>query len=111
MKKIIKAKVLVLAGFLIFLSACTSEFDELNTNPNAATDVPATNVLGSSMLNSCYTLFGTRLDCYYTGAYSGFISAPDYEYRVDINNDMWKSMYITLTYAVDAANLAQTRGK
>jgi len=107
MKKIIKAKVLVLAGFLIFLSACTSEFDELNTNPNAATDVPATNVLGSSMLNSCYTLFGTRLDCYYTGAYSGFISAPDYEYRVDINNDMWKSMYITLTYAVDAANLAQ----
>ena len=53
MKKIIKAKVLVLAGFLIFLSACTSEFDELNTNPNAATDVPATNVLGSSMLNSC----------------------------------------------------------
>ena len=58
-----------------------------------------------------YTLFGTRLACYYTGAYSGYISAPDYEYRVDINNDMWRSMYINMTYAVDAMQACAERGK
>ena len=34
MKNIIKIKVLVLAGILIFLSSCTNDFDEMNTNPN-----------------------------------------------------------------------------
>jgi hypothetical protein len=79
----------------------------MNTDPNLATVVPATNVLGSAQLSSAYTLFGTRLACYYTGAWSGMISAPDYEYRVDINNDIWKSMYTNMTYAVDAMRLAK----
>ncbi len=106
MKKNIKVKALLFAGVIALLSACTADFDEMNTSPNSATLVPATNVLGKSMTNSMYTLFGTRLNCYYTGAYSGFIGAPDYEYRVDINNSMWKSMYTAMTYAADAMRLA-----
>jgi hypothetical protein len=97
----------VLACFSLLLSACTKEFDKMNVNPNLATVVPATNVLGSSQISSSNTLFGTRLSCYYAGAYSGYISAPDYEYRVDINNSMWRSMYTTMTYAVDAMRLAK----
>ena len=107
MKNILKTKVSILVGMLIFLTACTKSFDQMNINPNVATIVPATNVLGSSQLLSMRTLFGTRLDCYYAGAYSGYISAPDYEYRVDINNDMWRSMYSTLTFAEDAMRLAK----
>ena len=107
MKNILKTKVSILVGMLIFLTACTKSFDQMNINPNVATVVPATNVLGSSQLLSMRTLFGTRLDCYYAGAYSGYISAPDYEYRVDINNDMWRSMYSTLTFAEDAMRLAK----
>ncbi|QGY46792.1 SusD/RagB family nutrient-binding outer membrane lipoprotein [Maribellus comscasis] len=106
MKNIIRSKVFLLAGIILFVSACTSEFDEMNTSPNSATVVPGTSVLGASMLTSMYTLFGTRLDCYYAGAYSGYISAADYEYRVDINNSMWKSMYTTMTYSTDAMSLA-----
>ena len=107
MKNIIKTKLSLLAGMLILLYGCKKDFDKMNTNPNLATVVPGTNVLGSSELSSVYTLFGTRLDCYYAGAYSGYIGAPDYEYRVDINNDMWRSMYTTMTYAVDAMRLAK----
>jgi hypothetical protein len=107
MKNITKTKLSLLAGMLIFFSACKKDFDKMNTNPNSATVVPASNVLGSSELRSMYTLFGTRLDCYYTGAYSGYIGAPDYEYRVDINNGMWINMYTTLTYAEDAMRLAK----
>ena len=101
------ARLIFFAGILSILSSCTKEFDKMNVNPNLPTVVPASNVLGSSELSSMYTLFGTRLDLYYAGAYSGFIGAPDYEYRVDINNDMWRSMYITMTYAEDAMRLAK----
>ena len=107
MKNITKTKLSLLAGMLILLYGCKKDFDKMNTNPNSATVVPGTNVLGSSELSSVYTLFGTRLDCYYAGAYSGYIGAPDYEYRVDINNDMWRSMYTTMTYAEDAMRLAK----
>ena len=110
MKNKNKTKVLLIAGVMMLLSSCTADFDEMNISPNSATLVPATNVLGSAMTTSMYTLFGTRLDCYYTGAYSGYISAPDYEYRVDINNSMWQSMYITMTYATDAMRLAMDEG-
>ncbi len=107
MKNIIKIKLSFLAGALVFFSACKKDFEKMNTNPNSATTVPASNVLGSSELSSMYTLFGTRLDCYYAGAYAGYIGAPDYEYRVDINNGMWINMYTTMTYAVDAMRLAK----
>ena len=110
MKNIIKIKVSILAGVLIFFCACTKNFDEMNKNPNSAEVVPATNVLGSSELSSVNTLFETRLDCYYAGAYSGYIGAPDYEYRVDINNSMWRQMFLSMTRAVDAMRLAKIEG-
>ncbi len=110
MKNINKTSVSILAGLLIFFSACTEDFEKMNTNPNLAEVVPATNVLGSAELSSMYTLFDTRLNCYYAGAYSGFISAPDYEYRVDINNSMWRSMYTNMTFADDAMRLAKDEG-
>jgi hypothetical protein len=107
MKNINKMALLFVAGAMIFCCSCTKDFDKMNINPNLATVVPATNVLGSAELSSMYTLFGTRLACYYTGAYSGFIGAPDYEYRVDINNGMWRDMYTNMTYADDAMRLAK----
>jgi len=110
MKNIIKSKVFLLTGVFLTVAGCTTDFDEMNTSPNSATVVPGTNVLGSSMITSVETLFGTRLDCYYAGAYSGYIGAPDYEYRVDINNSMWRSMYTSMTYATDAIRLAVEEG-
>lgn len=109
MKKLSIIKAIMLTGMFVLLNGCTTKFDELNVSPNSATVVPASNVLGRGILSITGTLFGERLDIYYAGSYSGHlaaIGAGDYEYRVDINNSMWRGMYIGMTYLVDAANVA-----
>lgn len=113
MKKISIIQSLFMTFIFSILFGCTSSFDELNTNPNAAEVVPATNVLARGIIDLSGTLFGERLDIYYAGSYSGHLAAiglGDYEYRVDINNSMWRSMYLSMTYLVDAARLAQNEG-
>ncbi len=110
MKKIMHIKVFLLATVLLVLGSCTKDFDEMNVNPNAATVVPATNVFLRAIMSTTYTLFGERLDVYYAGSYAGHTAAiglGDYEYRVDINNSMWRSMFISMTYFVDAMALAE----
>ncbi len=113
MKKIMHIKVFLLATVLLVLGSCTKDFDEMNVNPNAATVVPATNVFLRAIMSTTYTLFGERLDVYYAGSYAGHTAAiglGDYEYRVDINNSMWRSMFISMTYFVDAMALAEAEG-
>lgn len=114
MKNISILPSLFITVMLVTLGAgCTKDFDSINVNPNAATVVPATNVLGRGILSSASTLFGERLSIYYTGSYAGHTAAiglGDYEYRVDINNSMWRGMYIAMTYLLDAANIAKTEG-
>lgn len=113
MKTIIKIKFLLLAAVLMISNSCTKNFDEMNVNPNSPTVVPATNVFLSATTSIMYTLFGERLDVYYAGSYAGQTAAiglGDYEYRVDINNSMWRSMYRAMTYCVDAMRLAEAEG-
>lgn len=113
MKTIMKIKVISLAALVLILGSCTKDFDEMNVNPNAATVVPATHVFLQAVMSTTYTLFGERLDVYYAGSYAGHTAAiglGDYEYRVDINNSMWRSMYIGMTYFVDAMKLAESEG-
>jgi hypothetical protein len=114
MKKIINIKLVFVAVTILFLSGgCTKDFTSINVNPNSATVVPATNVFARGILSSAGTLFGERLAIYYTGSYAGQTAAiglGDYEYRVDINNSMWRGMYIAMTYLLDAANIAKTEG-
>ncbi len=110
MKNISIIKAFLLAGMFILMNGCTSKFDEMNVSPNAATVVPSSNVLGRGILSLAGTLYSERLDIYYTGSYCGqlaAIGAGDYEYRVDINNSMWRGMYFAMTDLNDAANLAK----
>ena len=106
MKRISIFIAFVLLGIFILVNGCTKKFDALNVNPNAATVVPATNVLGGGIIAVANTQFGERLGIYYAGTYAGQIGAGDYEYRVDINNSMWEGMYIAMTKLVDAARVA-----
>ncbi len=109
----IKIKWVVLVAVLLVSNSCTKNFDEMNVNPNAPTVVPATNVFLRATNSLIGTLLGERLDVYYAGSYAGQTAAiglGDYEYRVDINNSMWRSMYIAMTYFVDAARLAEAEG-
>ena len=106
-----RVKILISLSLILLMGSCTKDFVKMNTNPNSPISVPATNVLGQALLNASNNLFGERLDVYYAGTYAGqtaAIGSGDYEYRVNINNDLWKGMYITMTYAVDVMKLAET---
>jgi len=110
MKMIYKIPVLGVTIFLLLVSSCTGDFEEMNVNPNAATVVPATNVFGEALISTAGILFGERLAVYYAGTWAGHtsaIGAGDYEYRVDINNGQWRSMYNSMTYFVDVARIAE----
>jgi len=114
MKKISFIKLLLVTILVATVSnGCTKKFSSINVNPNAAAIVPGTNVFGRGIINSAGTLFGERLDIYYTGSYAGQTAAiglGDYEYRVDINNSMWTGIYTAMTDLVDAAQLAKNEG-
>jgi hypothetical protein len=113
MKTINKIKFLILAAVLMISNSCTKNFDEMNINPNSPSVVPATNVFLRATTSLAGTLLSERLDIYYAGSYAGqtaSIWTGDYEYRVDINNSMWRGMYTAMTYFVDAARLAQAEG-
>ncbi len=106
-----KIKILLSGAVILLIGSCTKDFVKMNSNPNAPISVPGTNVLGQALLNACNNLYGERLDVYYAGTYAGqtaSIGSGDYEYRVNINNDLWKGMYITMTYAVDVMRIAET---
>lgn len=114
MKKFSLVKIASITCVLLALfNGCTKDFTSINQNPNAPTVVPATNVLARGILSSASTLFGERLAIYYTGSYAGHTAAiglGDYEYRVDINNSMWRGMYVAMNHLVDAANIAKAAG-
>lgn len=113
MRTLIRIKLLMCLGVLLSMASCTKDFNKMNTNPNSATTVPGTNVFGRALLNACNQLFGERLDIYYAGTWAGYtahIGIADYEYRVSINNDQWKGMYIVMTYATDVMKLADIEG-
>jgi hypothetical protein len=110
MKRIKHTTIIILAVLMVVAGSCTKDFDEMNVNPNAATEVPATNVFGRAILDATYIVLGERLDIYYAGTWAGHtvhIGIGDYEYRVDINNSQWRSFYSAMAYFVDAMKLAE----
>lgn len=109
MKKIYKVNCLLVLSAILTITSCKKGFDEINKNPNAPTTAPATNIFASGLITAGNTLFGTRLDIYYAGSYAGMTASyltGDYEYRVDINNGIWNSLYTAMSVFADASNTA-----
>ena len=44
----LKIKIVIPVALMLLSWSCTKDYIKMNTNPNAATIVPATNVLGTS---------------------------------------------------------------
>jgi hypothetical protein len=112
MKKVYHIQALLIF-IILLITGCTKDFKKMNQNPNSPTAVPGTNVLASGIITSANSIFGTRLNVYYAGSYAGHfqnIGAGDYEYRVDINNGSWVSMYTAMNYFVDAGRIAEKEG-
>lgn len=85
---------------LLVLGGCTKRFDSMNTNPNAPTVAPGTNILGNSIYAIASTLEGERLGMFYAGTYAGqtcyFQIGAFYEYRDAIVSGHWNTEYHTL---------------
>lgn len=115
MKNIYRVKLAVSFAVLILLGSCTKDFVEINTSPNSPTTVPASNVFGQGIISVANILFGTKMDLYYAGSYSGMSASlgagnGDYEYRVDINNGWWNGLYNCMNDFVNADSLASKDG-
>lgn len=100
---------------LSVLSSCTDGFDELNVNPNQASPefVPPTTVLASGFDVVGGILYGERMGIFYAGTYAGYtapIGLGDYEFRIDINNNMWSTLYRGAANFADAEDIALRNG-
>lgn len=97
------------------LNSCTEGFDELNINPNQASPefVPPTTVLASGFDVLGGILYAERMGIFYAGTYAGYtapIGLGDYEFRIDINNSMWSSLYRAAANFADAQDIATENG-
>ncbi len=100
---------------LSIVSSCTDGFDELNVNPNQASPefVPPTTVLASGFDVIGGILYGERMGIFYAGTYAGYtapIGLGDYEFRIDINNNMWSTLYRGAANFADAQDIATRNG-
>lgn len=80
-------------------SACTKDFEDINKNPNAAEEVPLTNVLVSAITQGVRRTHGASMNMTYAGLWAQhyakiqYIDEDWYEYRPDALNTHWNAMY------------------
>ncbi|MEZ4774469.1 MAG: SusD/RagB family nutrient-binding outer membrane lipoprotein [Bacteroidia bacterium] len=80
--------------------ACTDNFAELNTNPNAPTDVPSTNILVSAITNSVSRIHGADMNMTYGGLWAQhyakiqYIDEDYYSYRTANMDAHWTGLYV-----------------
>lgn len=100
---------------MVMIISCTDGFDQLNVNPNQPTqeDVPASTVLAAGFDVLTGQLYASRLGIFYVGMYAGYtvpIGIGEYEFRIDINNNIWNNLYRAAGVFTDAHQLAEARG-
>jgi len=75
MKNIFKFKLTLLFVSALLITGCTSDFDDINTDPDAFIQVPTTNNLGYVLAYTSMTM-GNDLDGY--GTWAGYITKIQY---------------------------------
>lgn len=92
--------------FFLFPAACTKNFEDINTNPNAPEKIPATDLLLSGISNGFYEALGL-----YYGAFGAYSVLPAgywaqhfsetvniygwdiYQYSLTVLEGQWRQMY------------------
>ncbi|MCX2744955.1 SusD/RagB family nutrient-binding outer membrane lipoprotein [Mangrovivirga sp. M17] len=118
MKLKIKQSILSVFAFaLLAASACTSDFEEINTNPNGPLEVPS-----SLLISSVLTITGDQMYSTFLGGDMGSCWAQHwgkvqyndearYQYRETVTNGMWVTFYArSLADAKKMYELAQQEG-
>jgi len=99
----------LLAG-LIFFSACTDDWEELNVDPNNPTEVPASNLLAQAIRYFGDTYYDAWFNMNNTSTYAGhlgkiqYIDESRYYERESVINNQWTYLYYV---AVDLENAKQ----
>lgn len=107
MKKNIRNFAMTLMFGASVLTACTDSFEEINTDPDRAEDVPTTNLLAYSL----YYTGGHLYDRWFSldepmtfGAYAAkmaYIDESRYDYRVSTQENNWTYVYRILNNIMD----------
>lgn len=92
-------KVWLLILVVAFANACTKDFEEINTNPNQAEEVPLTNVLLSATTQGVRRVHGASMNMTYAGLWAQhyakiqYIDEDWYAYRSDALTAHWDGLY------------------
>jgi len=116
MKKIFKIKVVLVLALIFSFLSCTKDWEELNTNPNEPTIVPATNMLAYSIRYYSDNFVDEWMSMNNISTYAGhltkiqYIDESRYLERESVINDAWRDIYTTLLQLKDAQTLAKEEG-
>lgn len=92
-------KIFLFLAVVIAITGCERNFEEINTNPNDPTEVPATNVLLSAITSGLNRVQGSSLNMTYAGLwvqhYSKiqYIDEDNYNFRADAIDAHWTGLY------------------
>lgn len=93
-------KLFLMLVIAVTIPACTDDFAELNTNPNAPTDVPSTNILVSVITNTVIRTHGADMNMTYAGLWAQhyakiqYIDEDYYSYRTGNMDAHWTGLYV-----------------
>ena len=94
-----KNKYLIAVLILSLFSACTKDFDEINTNPNSPESVPQTNLLISGITRSMDRIGGASMNMTYAGLWAQhyakiqYIDEDYYQFRESTLEGHWNGLY------------------
>lgn len=92
-------KIILFLAVIIAFAGCERNFEEINTNPNDPTEVPATNVLLSAITSGLDRVQGESMSMTYAGlwvqhyAKIQYIDEDNYNYRADVIDNHWTGLY------------------
>ena len=114
--KNIKSYLLITLLLIFTGQACTSDFEEINTNPNNPVEAPVTNVLGYVLQDFAVNYFGPLGDMSEPSTYSGqigklqYIDDARYMFTSTNINTLWTVVYRDLKNAQAIIDLADKTG-
>ena len=114
MKKVFKnIAIACVALSSLFTVGCTDSFEEVNTDPDNAADVPTANLLAYSLYFTSAQLYDRwfMLDepCSFCGyvAKMSYIDEARYQYRAGVQNTNWEYIYRILNNVMDIQRRAE----
>lgn len=98
------------------LIGCTDKFEEINTDPDAAKDVPATNILAFNLRYYLANMYDAWNNMNEPETYGGhlakiqYIDESRYVYRPGVVENKWYYIYLTLQNVKNMQKIAANKG-